>query len=145
MALYCTHLNSHKPRYSKVSNSSTVCAYCFWVQNPARTCLLDTVRLLYFWEINPPCAIIKYRVFIKFGFFSQFFFGLFHQNFPNFLLFVPILSIFPIWTQKPKKTPCLINFGYTGKNYTLRLFHPVCLLKFWYFSTLCVYSVLTVY
>ena len=44
-----------------------------------------------------------------------------------------------------QKTPCLINFGYTGKNYTLRLFHPVRLLKFWYFSTLCVYLVLYIY
>ena len=44
-----------------------------------------------------------------------------------------------------QKIPCLINFGYTGKNYTVCLFHPVRLFKFWYFPTLCVYLVLYVY
>ena len=34
---------------------------------------------------------------------------------------------------------------YTGKNYTVRLFHPVRLLKFWYFSTLRVYSIPRIY
>ena len=114
-----------------------MCAYCFLVQNPARTCLLDTVRLLFLGK-NPPRAIIKSRVFIKFGLFSQFFFGLFHQYFSNFSLFYANFIHFPHLVP-------LVDFGYTGKNYTVRLFHPVCLLKFWYFSTLCVYSIPCVY
>ena len=125
--------------YSTLSNSSTVYAQFFGsIIQPIIAYQIPYVY--YFWGKNPPCTIIEYRVFNKFGFFSHFF-GLFHQNFPNFLLFVPILSIFPIWTQKP----FLMKFGYAGKNYTIRLFHPVRLLKFWYFSTLYVYSVLYVY
>ena len=128
---------SNAGNYYTVSNKSTVCAYCFWVHNPAQTRLLETVRLL-FLEKNPPRAIIKCCVFIKFGLFFSNFFGLFHQYFPNFSLFYANFIHFPHLVP-------LVNFGYTGKNYTVRLFHPVCLLKFWYFSTLCVYSILCAY
>ena len=60
--------------FSTVSTKSTVCAYCFCDQNPARACLLDTVRLLF---------IIKSCVFIKFWLFSQFFWT-FPPMLPNF-------------------------------------------------------------
>ena len=41
--------------YSTLSNKSTVCTYCFWVQNPARTCLLETVRLLFLEKKSTLC------------------------------------------------------------------------------------------
>ena len=45
---FLARLNSYfLPQYSTVSNRSTVCAYCFWDQNPFRACLLDTVSLLF--------------------------------------------------------------------------------------------------
>ena len=126
-------------------------AHCFLNSNPPYTkhaYYLDTVRLL-FLEKNPPCAIIRSYALIKFGIF-----GLFSQIFRTFLpnsskifssifpLFMPIWSIFPIFVL-------LVN-------YTVRLFHPVHLLKFGVFppcafipscvfikigrsSTLCVY------
>ena len=50
----------------------------------------------YFWRKNPPCAIIKSRVFIKFGLFSQIFLDFSTNTSQIFLFFMPILSIFPI-------------------------------------------------
>ena len=88
--------------------------------------------------------IIKYRMFIKFGFFSHFL-KTFLPKLPEFFSFCANFINFPHLDTETQKTPCLINFGYAGKNYTVRLFHPVRLLRFWYFSTLYVYSVLYVY
>ena len=53
------------------------------------------------------------------------FFGLFHQYFPNFSLFYANFIHFPHLVP-------LVNFEYTGKNYPVCLFHPVCLLKIWW-------------
>ena len=55
-------------------------------------------------------------MFIKFGLFSQTFFEVFHQYFQNFSLFyanfIHFLHLVP-----------MVNFGYTGKNYIVRLYH----------------------
>ena len=88
-------------------------------------------------KIQPGHAYLIPCVYCFWAFFSIFF-GLFHQYFPNFSLFYANFIHFPHLVP-------LVNFGYTGKNYTVCLFHPVCLLKIWYFSTLCVYSIPCVY
>ena len=93
-----------------------MCAYCFWDQNPARACLLDTVHL-YFWGKNPSCALNKC------GLFSQIFIDFSTNYFPIF---------FPFYAMdtETQKLLCLVNFGYTGINYSVHLFHHVRLLKF---------------
>ena len=112
-----------------VSNKSSVCTYYFWDQNPAGSCLLDTVHLLFLGK-NP------LRPFIKFGLFSQMFLDFstkILQYFPNFspfyANFIHFFHLVP-----------LVNFGYTytGKNYTMLLVHHVRLLKFGVFPP-CVF------
>ena len=106
-----------------------MCAYCFWVQNPARTCLFDTVRLLFLGK-NPPRVIIKSRVFIKFWLLSQFFFGLFHQYFPNFSLFYANFIHFPHLV--PLANWQKLHYVFIPSCVFIKIlvfFHPVCLFS----------------
>ena len=120
------------------------------------------MRLLFLGPKSSLVVLIRYRLFIIFGEkihpvrllntvcllnldFFLIFFWTFPPKLPKFSSFCANFINFPHLDTETQKTPCLINFGYTGKNYTVRLFHPVRLLKFWYFSTLYVYSVLYVY
>ena len=42
--LYSNRISNFPRDLTSYSNKSIVCAYCFWVQNPARTRSLETVR-----------------------------------------------------------------------------------------------------
>ena len=120
---------------STVSNKSTV--RLLFLGSKWSHCLLLIwyCAFIVFEKVKPPCAIIKSCAFIKFGLFLSKFFFLFHQYFLNFSPFYVNFIHLDTETQKP---PCLINFGYTSKNYTVHLFH-------WCLSTLCVHSIVCVY
>ena len=82
---------------------------------------------------KPPCRfmLIRYCMFNVFLLFPHFF-GFFPQTFPKSS---PLFSLFSC--QFDPFSPflyCLVNYGYTSKNYTVCLFHPVHLLKFGVFQ-----------
>ena len=96
-----------------------------------RYCVL---RLLFleFLEKNPTCLIIRSCAFIEVG--ILFFLLIF------FWIFLPKISLlFSLFRfQFNSFSPflyCLVNYRYTSKNYIVRLFNPVHLLKFGVFPS----------
>ena len=98
--------------YSKVSNSSTVCAYWFWVQNPAWRCLLDTMRLLFLGKKIHPVQLLNTTCLLNLDFFSQFFLDFSTKTSKIFFFlwqFYQFTIKHPVWLildTQAKITPC---------------------------------------
>ena len=111
---------------------------------------------------SSPDVLIRYRTFIIFGekihpvrllntvcllnldFFPHFFLT-FPPMLSKFFVFLCQFYQFSPFSLLLKHIHDSWKWKSSNQDYTVCLFHPVRLLKFWYFSTLCVYSVLCVY
>ena len=112
-----------------------------------------------FWKKIHPVWLLNTVCLLNLDFFSIFVWT-FPPKLPEFSSFCANFINFPHLDTETQKTPCLINFGYAGENYTVRtfissctfikilvFFHPVCLfstvclLKLEASSTLYVYSI----